>query len=126
MANYTIKLFGPIQVFDSSNNTILNQPLTNLVVPVTDYSAGSLSVSAAAAAIPLPAAQTNFAYLQNLGTAVAVVSWTPQSGSGAIVQNLGISSAMSVMQVGTAAATGVSAITVSCAASTTVSYILGG
>jgi hypothetical protein len=126
MANYTIKLFGPIQVFDINNNLIVNQTLTGISTPVTDYSQGSLTISAAAAAIPLPATQTNFVYLQNIGTATAVVSWVPTSGAGAIVQNLGVSSAASVIQVGTVAASGVSAITVSCAAATTISYLLGG
>jgi len=126
LMSYTIKLNGPIQVFDSNNNTIFTQPLTGISVPVTDYSQGSLSVSAAAAAIPLPATNTNFAYLQNVGTATAVVSWTPQGGSGAIVQDLGVSSAMAAMQVTQSGVTGVTAITVSCAAATTVSYILGG
>ena len=126
LMSYTIKLNGPIQVFDSSNNTIFTQPLTGISVPVTDYSQGSLSVSAAAAAIPLPATNTNFAYLQNVGTATAVVSWTPQGGSGAIVQDLGVSSAMAAMQVTQSGVTGVTAITVSCAAATTIAYILGG
>ena len=126
MSNFTIKLNGPIQVLDSSNNLILNASLSNLVVPVTDFSQGSLSVSAAAAALPLPATVENFVFLQNVGTAVAVVSWVPQGGAGVIVQNLGVSSSAAVLQVGTTTSSGVTAITVSCAAATTVSYILGG
>jgi hypothetical protein len=126
MANYTIKLNGPIQVFDINNNLIVNQVLTGISCPVTDYSQGSVSFSATAVALPLPAAQTNFIALQNIGTATAVVSWVPTSGSGAIVQNLGVSSGAYVVQVGTVAASGVSAITVSCAAATTISYLLGG
>jgi hypothetical protein len=126
MSNYTIKLNGPIQVFDSSNNQIFAQPLTGISVPVTDYSEGTIAVSAAAAAITLPVSPTNFIYLQNIGTAAAVVSWVPQGGSGAIVQSLGVSSVTGAMQVGTTTASGVTAITVSCAAATTISYILGG
>jgi hypothetical protein len=126
MSNYSIKLLGPIQVVDAGNNTIFNQTLSNITVPVTDYSQGSLTVSAAAAAITLPVSPTNFIWLQNIGTATAVVSWVPQGGSGAIVQNLGISSTAAAMQISQGVTTGVTAITVSCAAVTTVSYILGG
>jgi hypothetical protein len=126
VSNYSIVLNGPITVYDSGNNLILSQTLTNLKTPVNSYSQGSISVSAAAAAISLPASQTNFAYLQNLGPGLAVVSWTPQSGSGAVVQDLGISSGMVVAQVATTAATGVSAITVSSSAAVTLNYLLGG
>jgi hypothetical protein len=126
MANYTIKLLGPIQVFDVNNNLIVNQTLTGIQTPVTDYAQGSLSVSAAASAIALPVSPTNFIYLQNIGTATAVVSWVPQGGAGAIVQNLTVSSAAMVVQAGAASNSGVTAITVSCAAATTVSYLLGG
>lgn len=125
MSNYTIQLNGPISVYDVNGNQIFSQNLT-VKTPVNNYGEGSISVSAAASALVLPASQTNFAYLQNLGTAVAVVSWVPNGGSGAIVQNLGVSSTMAVAQVGTTAATGVSSITVSCAAATTLAYILGG
>lgn len=126
MSAYTIKLNGPIQVFDVNNNLVTSLTLTGIQTPVTDYAQGSLAVSAAAAAISLPVSPTNFIYLQNIGTATAVVSWVPQGGAGAIVQNLTVSSAAMVIQAGSAANTGVTAITVSCAAATTVSYLLGG
>ena len=126
MANFTIKLNGPLQVFDVNSNLVTTLTLTNIQTPVTDYAQGSLSVSAAAAAIPLPVSPTNFLYLQNVGTATAVVSWTPQGGAGAIVQNLTVSSAAMVIQAGSASNTGITALTVSCAAATTVSYLLGG
>src|SRR5260370_2724908 len=121
MSNFTIQLNGPISVFDINGNLVLSQTLTGIKTPVSNYSQGRLAISAAAAALPLPASQTNFVYLQNIGTATAVVSWVPNGGSGAIVQNLGVSSTTGVMQVGTTAATGASAITVSCAAATVVS-----
>jgi hypothetical protein len=126
VSNYSIVLNGPITVFDSANNVILSQTLTGIKTPVNSYAQGSISVSAAAAAISLPAAQTNFVYLQNVGTATAVVSFTPNGGSGAVFQNLTVSSAAMVVQSGSASNTGVSAITVSCAASTSIAYLLGG
>jgi hypothetical protein len=126
MSAYTIKLSGPIQIYDVNLNLVANVTLTGIQTPVTDFSQGSLSVTTAAAAIPLPASPTNFIYMQNIGTATAVVSWVPQGGAGAIVQNLTVSSAAMVIQAGSAGNTGVTAITVSCAATTTVSYLLGG
>jgi hypothetical protein len=126
MANFNIVLNGPIQVFDLNNNLITTKSITGVTVPVSDYASGTLAVSAAAAAITLPVSPTNFMYLRNDGTAVAVVSWIPQGGSGVIVQNLGVSSTMSVAQVGQGGSTGITALTVSCAAATTVEYFLAG
>jgi len=126
MPNFNIVLNGPIQVFDLNNNLITTKTITGVTVPVSDYASGTLAVSAAAAAITLPVSPTNFMYLRNDGTAVAVVSWIPQGGSGVIVQNLGVSSTMSVAQVGQGGSTGITALTVSCAAATTVEYFLAG
>jgi hypothetical protein len=126
MANFNITLNGPIQVFDLNNNLVTSKTLTGLTVSVLDYTSGSIAFSAAATAITLPVSPTNFMYLRNDGTAVAVVSWIPQGGSGAIVQNLGISSAAAIIQVGQGGTTGITGLTVSCAASTTVEYFLAG
>jgi hypothetical protein len=127
MSNFTIRLAGPIQVYDLSGNLVQSQTLTNLSVPVNNYSQGTITLSATSAALPLPASPTNFVYLQSLGTATAVaVSVIPTGGSGAVVQNLGVSSSFVIAQVGTTAATGVTGITVSCAAAVSLAYILGG
>lgn len=127
MSNFTIQLSGPIQVYDINSNLVATKNLTGLSVAVTDYVQGTLAISAAASAIALPVSPTNFMYLRNLGTATAAaVSWIPQGGSGAIVQNLGLSSTALVMQVGQGATTGITALTVSCAAATTIEYFLGG
>lgn len=126
MSNYSIQLNGPISVFDLNGNLVSSLTLTNIKTPVNSYAQGSISVSAAAAAITLPAAQTNFIYIQNIGTATAVVSLTPNGGSGVIFQNLTVSSAAMVIQSGSASNTGVSAITVSSAAAATLNYLLGG
>lgn len=126
MSNYNITLSGPISVYDLNSNLVTTKPLSGLTAAVTDYSSGSLSFSAAAAALPLPLSPTNFIYVRNLGTATAAVSWVPQGGSGAIVQNIGTSSFIMVGQVGQTGTTGVTAITASCAAACTIEYLLGG
>lgn len=125
MPNFNITLNGPIQVVDLANNLITTKPLVGLTTAVTDYVSGSIAFSAAATAIPLPASPANFLYLRNNGTAVAAVSWVPQGGSGVVAQNLGTSSAISVIQVGTGGTTGITALTASCAAACTIEYFIG-
>lgn len=126
MANYNITLSGPIAVYDLNSNLVTTKVLSGLTSAVTDYSSGSLSFSAAATAIPLPLSPTNFLYLRNNGTAVAAVSWVPQAGAAAIVQNLGTSSFIMVGQVGQGGTTGISALTASCAAACSMEYFLAG
>lgn len=127
MPNFNITLNGPINITDStSGNLITTKALTGLTCAVLDYSIGSIAFSAAATAITLPVSPTNFIYLRNDGTAVAAVSWIPQGGAGAVVQNLGTSSAIMVVQVGQGGTTGITGVTVSCAAACTIEYLLGG
>lgn len=124
--SYTAALNGSIAVVDSSNNLVTTKLLSGLSAIISDFSLGTVTVSAAAAAIPLPNSPTNVVYLKNDGTATAVVSWIPQGGSGAVVQTLGTSSAICVVQVGQGGSTGITALTVSSAAVCTVEYFLGG
>ncbi len=126
MANYNITLSGPINVVDINSNLVTTKPLSGLTAAVTDYSSGSVAFSASAVTIPLPLSPTNFIYLRNNGTAVAAVSWVPQGGAGAVVQNLGTSSAICTIQVGQGGTTGITALTASCAAACTIEYFLGG
>src|SRR5882724_3476939 len=109
MSNFNITLLGPIQVTDSSSNPVTTKVLNGLISGATDYVQGSVSFSAAATAIPLPISPSNFLYLRNNGTAVAAVSWVPQGGAGAVVQNLGTSSFICAGQIGQGGTTGITA-----------------
>lgn len=126
MANFNITLSGPISVVDINSNLVMTKPLSGLTAAVTDFSSGSVAFSASAVAIPLPFSPTNFIYLRNNGTAVAAVSWVPQGGAGAIVQNLGTSSFVCVGQAGQGGTTGITALTASCAAACTIEFVLAG
>jgi len=126
MSNYNITLNGPISVVDLNNNLVTTKVLTGLTTAATDYSSGSVTFSAAATAIPLPVSPASFLYLRNDGTATASVTWKVGTFAAVLPQNLGAGSYINFGQVATDGTTGITALTVSCAAACSVEYFLAG
>ena len=124
----TLGYAGQLVVTDSvSGTTALSKQLTALSTAGSAFAeAQTLSIGTAPVTISLPISPTNFVYIKNLhATNTLSVSWTPATGSTAVIISLQPGAFISFAEPSGAA--GITALSVTgSAAATLIEYVLGG
>lgn len=127
----SVSVTGYITATDSlTGTTALSKALSNIAnvgfTTFQEVQAGTFGTSPTS--ISLPVSPTQFVYIKNTHASnTLTVSWTPASGTSAIVTTLAPGSAIILLQAAVTSGGGITALSFTAsAASTTAEYILAG